>query len=435
MTEAELDNLLVRFADGTLDAPSGALLEAELAQNPAARTRLRELSEQVFAIGEAGRCREARRPRPLATAPAKTSWFRQGWAVGLAAAAAIVVLLAVAQHRPKTDYLQVTGVHGGAVWTNGQQRVPLVVGAHLPAGTVETENEAATAEVRLADGTHFTLHGSAEAEFTDGPEKQVTLKRGNFTAFVAKQASGHPLRVRTPAANLEVLGTDFSLEADPARTSLTVSEGRVRLRRLVDGREVEVGAEQQAAASLVTTDALVAQTMKAPSTKWTHPFDNYEERLTGTWTAASGLDPVRIAAVPVVEKRKDDGSLQVHHSVIVRALSNAPADAFATITPDSVLRLRLRLNKQLPIQLMIATRRPDGAFAGNFESVKLYPHVAAGPDWQAVEVPIREFIPIHPERCQSAAGNQANVVIISTLHESVGMEVAEMAILPQSSAL
>lgn len=436
MTEAELDDLLMRYADGMLGAEGLARLEAELASSALARTRMRELAEQVFAIGEAGRCREARRPERQRPASTARPGRRLRVAAGLAAAAAaIVALFAVVRHRSSEGLLEVVEVHGEAMWNNGQKRLPLIVGARLPAGTIETESEAATAEVKLADGTNFTIHGSAEAEFSGSEAKHVTLKRGKVTAVVARQASGHPLRVQTPAANLEVLGTVFSLEAAAQRTSLTVSHGRVRLRRLVDGREVEVGADQHVAASLVSTEALVAKGIQAPPIKWVLPMDSAPERLTGTWAAAAGPDPARIAAVPVVEQRPDNGSLLVHHSIIVRSASNSPSDAFATITPDSVLRLRLRLNRQLPLQLMIATRHPNGAFTGNFESVKLHPQVAAGPEWQTLEVPIREFVPLHLERSETAAGNQANVVIISTLHESVGMEVAEMAILPHPSAL
>jgi hypothetical protein len=348
-------------------------------------------------------------------------------------AAVLLAIFSFVQTRSPGALLEVVAVHGAAVWNNGQQRVPLVNGARLAAGSIETESEAATAEVRLADGTHFTLHGSAEAAFSDSGGKQVTLKRGKVTASVAKQDTRRPLRVRTPAANVEVLGTVFSLEAAPQRTNLSVAEGRVRLRRLVDGREVEVGAEQHVAASLVSSDALVPQGLRAPAHHWALDFSEAPERFTGTWCAAEATEPARIAAAPSVEKRHDDGSIYVHHAVIVRSASNSPADAFASITPDSVLRVRLRMRREFGLQLMIATRHPNGAFAGNFESVKRHPQIIPGTEWQTVEVPIREMEPIHPDRVKVAAGKQANVVIITTMHEPVGLEVAEIAILPTAS--
>jgi hypothetical protein len=151
------------------------------------------------------------------------------------------------------------------------------------------------------------------------------------------------------------------------------------------------------------------------------------------WSAANGSEPARIVAAPIVEKRHDDGSIYVHHGVIVRSASNSPADAFASITPDSVLRVRLRMKREFALQLMIATRHPNGAYAGNFESVKRHSDIKAGTEWQTLEVPIRDMRPIHPERVKVAAGKQANVVILTTMHEPVGLEIAEIAILPTAS--
>ncbi len=435
MNEAELDDLLVRYADGTLDANRLARLEAELKRSGSARGRMRELAEQVFAIGEAGRCREARSPRrqivefPIASP-------RRFWRPMLALAAVLTVMLGIVslmQVRSRGTMIEVIAVRGAAVWIEGEKRVPLVAGTRLPAGTIETENETATAEVQLSDGSHFTLNGSAEAVFTEVGSKQVTLKRGKVTAFVAKQSPGRPLQVRTPTANVEVLGTVFSLDVAPQRTSLSVAEGRVRLRRLVDGREVEVAAEQQVAASLVASDALAPEGLKTPPSQWSLPLTSPPDRVTGSWVPSGAAAPAHLAAVPIVVQQKGDGSVYVHHGVIVHSASNSPADAFASLTPDSALSVRLRMRKGSAIQLMIATRRPDGGFAGNFELSKRHPQIVPGSDWHTLQVPIRDFVPIHPERAQVAAGNIANVVIVTTVHESVGLEVAEISILPAPS--
>ena len=424
--------MLVRYADRTLDAQELSRLEAELKTNSEARVRLRDLAEQAFAIGEAGRCREARMPmRRIAEFP--TVGHRRRWRGALAWSAAAVAMAGVlffVQTRARNSVLEIVSVRGAAVWSNAGKRVALVSGLRLPSGTIETESETATVEVRLADGSHFTLDGPAEAVFSERDGKRVTLNRGRLTASVARQSAGQQLRVRTPAADLEVLGTVFALEAALQRTNLSVAEGRVRLRRLVDGREVEVAAEQQVAASLLATEALVPEGIKVPPSAWTLPLTTEPERLSGTWIAADSVDPPRIASVPIVEKRQDDGRVYVHHGLIVRSASNSPGDAFAAVTADSVLRIRLRMKRKFSLQLMIATRRPDGAFAGNFELVKLHPHLVAGSEWQTLEVALRDFSPIHPERAKVAAGNQANVVILTTLHEPVGVEVAEISILP-----
>ncbi len=437
MKDAELDDLLVRYADGTLDAAELTRLEAELERSATARSRMRELTEQAFAVGEAARCRDARSSSRRvvefpATKPSFTYWRPVlAWVAMITAVMAIFVFAAT---RSPESILEVVAVRGTAVWSDGDKRVPLLAGRRLAAGTIETESETATVELRLADGTHFTMNGSAEAAFSERDGKQVTLKRGKITASVTPQSPERPLRVRTPTAIVEVLGTVFSLDAVPQRTGLSVAQGRVRLRRLVDGREVEVSAEQQVAASLVSTDALVPREMKAPPARWTLGLATEPHRLTGTWIAAGGDEPAHIAATPFVEKREDNGSIYVHHGVIVRAASDSPNDSFATLTPDSVLRVNLRMQSAFPLQLMISTRRPDGGFAGNFELIETHPQIVPGQAWQTLEVPIRDLVAVHPERAKVAAGNHANVVIITTMNEPVGLEVAEISIAPAASA-
>ena len=70
------------------------------------------------------------------------------------------------------------------------------------------------------------------------------------------QPPGRPMLVRTPTAELEVVGTEFSLSADAASTSLGVTEGRVRFKRVVDGSEVDVTANGIATASLTASGPL-----------------------------------------------------------------------------------------------------------------------------------------------------------------------------------
>ncbi len=435
MKDTELDDLLVRYADATLGADQLARLQAELERSSVARARMRELAEQAFAIGEAGRCREARSPRRQVTEmPAAVRRWSFYPVLALAALALLLLgVISLMQLRSRSPMLEVVAVRGAAVWSEGEKRVPLLAGARLPAGTVETENETATAEIRLPDGSHFTLNGSAEAVFRATGGKQVTLKRGKVTAFVARQLPGQPLRVRTPTANVEVLGTVFSLDVVPQRTSLSVAEGRVRLRRLVDGREVEVSAEQQVAASLVASDVLAPEGMMTPPSDWSLQLASPPDRVTGSWIPSGFADPAHLVAAPIVVQRKGDGSVYVHHGVIVRSASNSPADAFATLTADSVLSVRLRMERESAVQLMIATRRPDGGFAGNFELVRRHPQIVPGSDWQTLEVPIRDLVPNHPERAEVAAGNIANVIIITTVHEAVGLEVAGISILSPPS--
>ena len=433
MNEQEIDRLLLCYLEATLDAEGTLLLLQTLEHDAEARRRLRDIAEQAIAIGDAARLRESRslvHADEISVISSKKSWWQQNrlrWTAAMLVALVGIGLLLVFQQRAPEPVLQVLAVHGAVTWSDGGEWSPLVVGDKLAAGTIETESDAATAEIGLADGTRFNVHGGTRVLFSENLSK-LLLKRGTFTASVAKQPPSRPLRVRTPAAEVEVVGTVFTLDARPQQTNLSVAKGRVRLKRLIDGREVDVAAKQHVAASLVATDQMIPQSMQSPPPQWRLSFDAPPERLTGTWHNATADEISFIEATPTVARLMPSGRVFVHHSAIVRADSNSVADAFALLTEGSALRIKIRVQRAVPLQLMIATRSPNGGFAGNFELVKRHPELIGDGRWHTLEIPIREFIPLHHDRSQVAAGNLANVVIITTLHHAVDLGVAGVSI-------
>lgn len=91
------------------------------------------------------------------------------------------------------------------------------------------------------EATTLTLRAGAEALLGGGGDaKEVELRTGELEAEVAPQRT--PMRLRTPHAELRVLGTRFTLAVLGPSTRLDVSEGRVSLTRAADGASVEVGA-------------------------------------------------------------------------------------------------------------------------------------------------------------------------------------------------
>lgn len=104
------------------------------------------------------------------------------------------------------------------------------------------------ATVKLSDGTVVRLAPSSRLQFDGGSgrdgrgAREVTLE-GRAFFVVAKQPSGQPFRVRTPAATANVLGTRFELVTEETAVRLHVVEGRVALD--APRNSVEVGAGQQ----------------------------------------------------------------------------------------------------------------------------------------------------------------------------------------------
>jgi ferric-dicitrate binding protein FerR (iron transport regulator) len=79
--------------------------------------------------------------------------------------------------------------------------------------------------------------------FTDEKDKTrklVTLEKGALVADVAKQPAGKAMLLRTPQAEVAVLGTRFLLAAESEATRLQVEEGAVNFTRIDDRKTIQV---------------------------------------------------------------------------------------------------------------------------------------------------------------------------------------------------
>jgi hypothetical protein len=100
-----------------------------------------------------------------------------------------------------------------------------------------------------------------------------------------------------------------------------------------------------------------------------------------------------------------------------------------TLADDSILRLRFRTAKPSGIQVFFSTRRPSGAFGGNFEvSISAKAGVREPGGWRRVDVPLAKCRSIQPDLAASPAGLQAFFVFVNSYTVDVGLEVAELTI-------
>jgi hypothetical protein len=409
----EYDELMQRYLSGLATEEESRALEALLIKDDGLADRYLRLIELDVALEAEA---EGRGERVVSAKP------RRIW-LPLAAAACAVIGLFMGWPSQQAP-LQVADVVGVVTWTAEGEKMPtdVVKGMTVSAGTITTANDLSTAQLQWADGTRITLTGGAEVAVADENGKLVTVKRGAFTANVAPQPRGRPLRVRTPTAELVVVGTAFGLDAGDGSTQLAVTEGRVKMRRLADDRVVEVGADQQATVTELAMPELRAGPQPFAPMSWVTDFKHQRPETTGSWIAKDG--EVSIGAKSFNTKLRVDGAPLVMHGLAVRGWR------LAKLNPDSVLRVKLRLQRHVPLQLMVSTLLPNGEFGGNFEnhSAELQPAEAEG--WQTVHVPLHEFSPRHSELSTQPAGNSLRAVIVTTLTEDAGLEVAEMALLP-----
>ncbi len=126
--------------------------------------------------------------------------------------------------------------------------------------------------LKYPDGTRVELRPkSLVREFTLKGGKTVDLAKGTLLAQVVDQPDDRPMTVVTPLAELRILGTAFKVSVDPeadGATHVEVSEGKVRVKRLADGKTVDV-ARGGAVSVGKGTEALAAHATAGLVAHWT----------------------------------------------------------------------------------------------------------------------------------------------------------------------
>jgi ferric-dicitrate binding protein FerR (iron transport regulator) len=426
----ELDRLLNALVDQQLTEAEETRLAELLRQDASARRRYRSFMELHGALHwdyPAAVTSPALEP---ASPSVRLDWRAVSW---FAWAAAAMVLFATVYYGATTALrtsdapliAQLESIEGAVTWSvNGTRRSDLAAGARLPAGTLILEGESASALLRFNDGTALTLCGDTELDFADDGQKRLALKSGSLSVDARPQPTGRPMIVRTQTAEIEVVGTVFSLSADPQATQLSVETGRVRMRRLADGKSVDVADSQTATATLDSVESLRVQTHKTPSTSIRYLF---REPLPSNWKGerlpADANEPDRLRAVPCVAGRTADGAPVVQYGMSVRGHNGR----VAALRPESMLTLRFRSEQRVPLRIMLTVQRPNGSFGGNFEkSVGIDDGEESADGWRRVTIPLSDFHPLIPRFAKPPENGEVSLVFLSTFRVSAQLEVSEL---------
>jgi ferric-dicitrate binding protein FerR (iron transport regulator) len=86
-----------------------------------------------------------------------------------------------------------------------------------------------SAVVALPRAIRTELGPETTLAFSGSEGKSLHLKSGLLAVEAGRQPPGRPLRLFTPDARAEVLGTKFTLAAAPRQTRLRVAEGAVKM--------------------------------------------------------------------------------------------------------------------------------------------------------------------------------------------------------------
>jgi len=445
-----LDDAFNRLVDDRLAAADEAMLDAVLAENDAALRRYCEwmqlhaalqweypaatvLDPHLDSAGQIPKAEPTRSGDDDAQPGPGTPGVWAAIGLVLLAGGWLALLRSTPVNSRAMPIAQVISVDGAAAWSGmgGLNAAPLVVGDALAAGCIRLEGATALAKLRFNDGTKVEVVGDAVVEFEDEGQKKIILRKGNMSVDAQPQPPGRPMLVRTPTAELEVVGTEFSLSADAASTSLGVTEGRVRFKRVVDGSEVDVTANGIATASLTASGPLrVAAPVDPPEEfreTFSRPRSGPDEM--GEWLPAESGLPARLSAVAYVAGRTPAGTPVIHHGISI----HAKQPAFALFHRDSVVRVKVRTAQPAEVACMLTLQVPSGAFGGNFlatvdpaEGPGMAP--ADGDGWRSIEIPASALRPIFPEFDALPAGARVGRIFVNSVEKDVELEVAEVAI-------
>jgi len=268
----------------------------------------------------------------------------------------------IVTHRSIADapIARITGLSGSLIWTGDRGQIvrDIKVGRELAGGTIEGMAPDSWFELQFNDGSTVMISGTSMLTFADAGQKELRLKEGIFSANVVPQPEGKPMLIHTPSTLLEVLGTQFDVEANMASTAINVAEGKVRVRRLSDGREIDVPAKHRVIAE--GGGDLTLQPVSESVSHWKSQINRRPGNY-GKWLPASQKRAAAQKAIPLVVP--DDPSVTLYLLGISVSRNDGPP---VVVKSDSLFVVHGRLDKPAKIHFGISVSDVNGEFAGKF---------------------------------------------------------------------
>jgi len=405
--DSELDRLLSDFADDRLAPEDEARLAEHLRQNPEARRAYLAYSalesQLQWSYAEAA-------TEPIT--PIRTARFGGAiaWSTALAAAVAVcLVAIVVLFQSVEKDILTVTYEDGILYRQGNEEAVELLDGDRFPAGTFVIEDADGFAEIEFDDGTQMSLQGETELDFgiVDG-QKFLYVNKGRLLCAATPQPAGKPIQIRTGTAEIEVLGTVLTVDSSEDLTDLSVVEGEVKFRRVVDGQAVLVSAERKARATLDDSKPLASREVGEPGGDWRFDFHDDELRTGVTKGEFDIADSIPVlSARHYVAERDAEGSRTIRNGIAING---------TFVDTDEADGIRIRYQASGHPQVFLMTNRRNGRFTGNFMA-KAFPDLP-DPDptaWHEAVIPFSAFRAGEREagRKSEFANSQVTKILIS----------------------
>ncbi|MBT6961126.1 MAG: FecR domain-containing protein [Rhodospirillaceae bacterium] len=288
---AGFEQRIAAWLDGRISEAESETLQQELRDSAEARTAFRLYAELDAVIRETadtqgvGTISKAGGAAPSSPKSAKSPFLKVALAIAAGIIFALTATLWIQQTNRNRKIAHVTGLNGALTWigdggelvqASGTSQVPIawanVLGedGELSGGTIEGTAAESWFELKFHDRSTAMIFGKSNLTFSDQGQKVLHLKQGRFSATVVPQPAAKPMLIHTPSAVLKVIGTQFDVEAGPESTMLYVREGKVQIRRVSDGKTVDVPADHRV---VVTADSDMLLRFVGPDRAWAQtPF-------------------------------------------------------------------------------------------------------------------------------------------------------------------
>ncbi len=334
---------------------------------------------------------------------------------------------------PDPPIARISGLSGALIWIGDRGQVvrDLTVGTELAGGTIEGMAPDSWFELQFNDGSTVMIGGASTLTFSDLGQKELHLKQGRLSASVVRQPEGKPMLIHTRSAILEVVGTRFEVEAELGSTALHVSEGKVQVKRLSDGRTIDVSARHR----IVTTPDAAMSPVPVPDAvdNWKSQLQLGPKELYGTWLPAADGRPASLRAIPFVPQENRSITLYLLGLSVNRGDSSP-----VLVKPGSRFVVRGRLAVAADLCFGISVVRPNGEFAGKFLARLPAAQFAAGSDFEAV-FPLDQFglDPCVWDRKDELPDKPDNLVLTGVWSFTytggpTGLEVTEVELVPRN---
>ena len=283
---ADLEQRIAAWLDGRISEAESETLQQELRDSAEARTAFRLYAELDAVIRETadtqavGTISKAGGSSMSTPSPAMRPFAKAALALAAGIIVAVTGTLYYQHVNANRNIARITGLNGALTWIGNGGRIVQGSGseqeptrwsnvlreeAELPGGTIEGTEPDSWFELEFDDGSSAMIFGDSILTFSDQGQKELRLKQGRFSATVVPQPADEPMLIHTPAAELKVVGTRFDVEAGPESTRLYVREGKVQIRRVSDGKTVDVPADHRV---VVTADSDMLLRFVGPDRAW-----------------------------------------------------------------------------------------------------------------------------------------------------------------------